>query len=80
MAKGYDRGDSNVRCPYYVGCFEKAILCEGGIDPRGKTETRFHSKECKREYMNKYCRSCFYECSMCRRNDEENKFIRPNCG
>lgn len=80
MAKGYDRGDSSVRCPYYVGCFEQSILCEGGIDPRGKTETRFKSKERKREYMDKYCRSCFSACSMCRRNDEENGFKRPNCG
>lgn len=78
MAKGYNRDDANILCPYYVCCQDKSILCEGGIDPTGRTETRFHSKDRKREYMVRYCRSCFHACSLCKKNDAENGFERKN--
>lgn len=74
---GYDRGDTSVVCPYYVGCVDRSIVCEGGLDPGGKTETRFKSKDKKREYMDKCCRSCFGACVICRMNDAAHEFQRP---
>ena len=80
VAKGYDRGDASVMCPYYVGCIDRSIICEGGLDCDGKTETRFSSNEKKREYMFLYCRSCYYACSICVKNDEKYGFVRRKTG
>ena len=77
MALGYERGDTSVQCPYYIGSIEKAIICEGGLDPNGKVESRFRTKNKKREYMERYCRSCFGACALCRMNDKALKFERP---
>lgn len=74
---GYDRGDASVTCPYYVACVDRSIICEGGIDPGGKTETRFRTKEAKREHMDKCCRGCFAACAICRANDAAYGFVRP---
>lgn len=76
MALGYDRQDSSVVCPYYESAVEKTIVCEGGMDPQGHTETRFKTKERRREYMEKYCRSCFGACEICKRNDSAHGFTR----
>lgn len=77
MALGYERGDASVKCPYYVGSMEKAIVCHGGLDQEGKIECRFRTKNKKREYMERYCRSCFGACAVCRINDKANDFKRP---
>jgi hypothetical protein len=77
MALGYERGDTSVMCPYYVGKTEKTIICNGGLDPGGKTECKFRTKNKRREYMNRYCRSCFGACPLCRQNDSALNFERP---
>lgn len=74
---GYDRGDTSVLCPYYEGSMEKVIVCDGGLDPNGKTECRFRTRNKRREYMERYCRSCFGACPICRQNDAALDFERP---
>ena len=76
MALGYERGDTSVRCPYYVGKDEKSIVCMGGLDKDGKTKCCFKSKKKKQEYMEKYCRDCYGACVLCIINDKALDFKR----
>lgn len=79
MAKGggYDRGDASVACPYYISSTQKEITCAGGLDPNGKVENKFRTEKKKREYKDRYCRSCYHACSLCKVNDRAQDFERP---
>ncbi len=77
MALGYERGDTSVLCPYYVGSTEKTIICKGGLDPNGRVENKFKNTNRQREYRDGYCRSCFDACALCRNNDRALGFDRP---
>ena len=77
MARGYNRGDAGVLCPYYIASMDRSIICEGGVDPKGKTETRFESREGQRTYMQKFCRRCYGGCPLVRANDKAQGFDRP---
>lgn len=76
MALGYARGDTSVLCPYYVGSEERAIICEGGLDPNGKTECRFRTKKKKQDYMARFCKNCYGACVLCIINDKALDFKR----
>lgn len=77
MALGYERGDTSIKCPYYVGSRDKAIICQGGLDPDGKVECRFRTMKKMREYRERYCRGVFGVCALCEMNDQAWNFERP---
>lgn len=77
MALGYQRGDTSVKCPYYVGGKDKAIVCSGGIDPDGRTECRFRTMSRKKDHMERFCREAYGACPLCRQNDAALHFKRP---
>lgn len=76
MALGYARGDTSVKCPYYIGSADRAIICEGGLDPTAKTECRFRTKKKQQEHMEKFCRNCYGACVICIINDKALDFKR----
>lgn len=77
MAKGDRRGDASVECPYYVNCKGKSVICKGGLDVKGKTETVFRTEAKRREYMGHFCQRYYSLCPMVQANDKILGFDRP---
>ena len=63
MANGDKRQDASVECPYYVSCKGKRIVCLGGMDIKGKTETAFRTEARRKEFMGHFCQRYYSFCA-----------------